>query len=1688
LLKKLIINLIYTIILSSVLIFLMKQYYKLYLTFLLITGLNWLICAQSVHPVTVNLTIAPPYTTNLSDYIGNGAYRTQVFITLNDLNEVVWDTRLKITIEGNGIKMFTRPDFRPAQPFVIYRDQANVLDGNQLDEYFNTTNTVIEGGTRGDIFSNNKLQEGYYTICIEVLDYATGKLLSNKSCAYVQMTLPNVPILLTPRCGSVVSTKSIQQILFSWNPTQSINGLQGSVPEYQLKLYEITSKNIDPLYAIQNGKTLQVFESDWIKTTNYLYTNGDPALDAGKQYVFRVQARYDNNEIQLKNNGFSEPCYFYYGYPTGGNIAIIAPQDSFAFRQNDPLIFSWKQPDNLLPAQRLSYEIQLVKIEEGQTAIEAIQSNTSYYTTRYPEIIPYDKFEIQLPIKLDSKSNYAWKVNAYTDNQLIAESKVMFFRGPSLLEKFYAGNHIVTVDQTYNSDFKSLKGKGRISLGNGKVQSVDFSNINLKFTAGNWVLVDGEIIQALTDTSIITLNPKVALNSKSYFHPQYLRLNSDGLSFKGYIHWPFSHATEESALAKTYSESAWFNYNDFTLIGNVRLTSNNQYNLLEPLGYRMELTPFSEFIVYKNEYKIRFHGDIICPEIINSAATTGGKVRLPFQNAEQLFYFTNNGLMPASGILPVRNIQLHVNPINYTIDLSETQSPGKVNDKADWKGIYFHQSDLNFLPSFDKLGQMNFINDTHYNLEPSNADSNVHYLDAEGQTFRFIKRFDEGYNVKFNTFPAFVNNLRIDIQKSVLENSYLNGNLFIPIISTQKKFSFVCPLTVMGLNPGYMTDLDNYEYTFNPTKEEEKIKIKILRAVFADQEKLDMSLRMEWPFLGISLESISDFYAWGDYHTGFFTKNGTRYLDQQVTGHITDYDYTVTMVSAGRGAGNYAFGFSGNVVIGYDVSGSNGAPVLNLYSTYANSMIPFEEDSWAYTENGTSNNGTTFNPSSSDSPSQQIEIVKKQLEKELKNATDNVQRIAESTSLSEYESKENPSLQLPDTSSLRPDSKEEIKSGLRAKLSDKEYEVLEQFIDEFLRLGANAVTKKTGYYSDKLCTKFNAGLDVPMAKAKAFIDEKVHKIVDTIAIRIANDVFKEEVEYDATATLFIVADTIADELSLEINRSLAASVNNNVRKPVTGFIRAQMVDSVHSLIARRFRTRVHELMEGKVSIEQFTTDVLNEIPDFLGRAGESTLKFISPRNVTSMVQKTTLDAIKGIDLVRVGDRLAGGIFKNSKLIVANTMEGMAEANLNRLVQNVFSNTPILNAVAPPAIQMNFNNLGQKIKEGRVDQIVTLDPTNIAVNTKFVSFAGTLRHLKDTVYGNAWRGAFTVTIKQPKPFGVDAVFLSGKKNGEEFWFCQVSPSDPKAKTGGKLDKNPKVFTTPAIVGPIEIVAGTGRVYKHMKEINRGTDIIPDPTIKYGAFFNLVMFDAANHGKTARIQVEAEYILTDSGAFTVEFDGNVQVISNTVKINQPDMTALVNGNLHLYYNSAEEHFLADGSVSINKPGTVCGGGSFLLETKPGFWRVGVGSKDIPVKVIPACNSWGAMGWLYVDQRYVEIGAGIGFYAKAEGKFDIGPISGGVGIDAGVELKAWVAIQYNPKFALNEVGVQARGWVHIYAFYQFKKDSGTIDLVDIEIGLEGVVHINPKPTYVDGRVWGHIKVLIFGIDFDAGFRKEV
>jgi TANFOR domain-containing protein len=130
--------------------------------------------AQTSTPINASISIVPPYSPYLSDYTSPTSDKLIVSLLLNDLNEQFYKVRLVFTIEGVGIRIQTKPDYRPT-PINLQSGFQERLTADELAPYFQTNNLIFEGITRQQYEKNAALPEGIYkfTVQIEILLFLT---------------------------------------------------------------------------------------------------------------------------------------------------------------------------------------------------------------------------------------------------------------------------------------------------------------------------------------------------------------------------------------------------------------------------------------------------------------------------------------------------------------------------------------------------------------------------------------------------------------------------------------------------------------------------------------------------------------------------------------------------------------------------------------------------------------------------------------------------------------------------------------------------------------------------------------------------------------------------------------------------------------------------------------------------------------------------------------------------------------------------------------------------------------------------------------------------------------------------------------------------------------------------------------------------------------------------------------------------------------------------------------------------------------------------------------------------------------------------------------------------------------------------------------------------------------------------
>ncbi|MCO5230349.1 MAG: hypothetical protein M9958_04240 [Chitinophagales bacterium] len=269
-----------------------------------------MIFKSNAQTVLVNAQIIPPFSPYISTYVDNS---NKLLLTLTNTSREEVSIKLRVRIFGdNGVSGTTSSDYRPASPIVIPPLQTKVIDfsSNETKSYFDLNNIILVGITKEQLMRNQALPEGTYTICINAFDYNTSELLSidGKGCTVpfqVSYIDPCMPI--QPMCDAEIDQKNPQNILFTWSPPATA---PGNI-QYEFTLKEIPN-NLNPNDVIKNAAFPVIYSGTFTGNTSLLYTNALPQLIGGRKYVWRIKCIDPANQLQFKNNGYSQACVFNY--------------------------------------------------------------------------------------------------------------------------------------------------------------------------------------------------------------------------------------------------------------------------------------------------------------------------------------------------------------------------------------------------------------------------------------------------------------------------------------------------------------------------------------------------------------------------------------------------------------------------------------------------------------------------------------------------------------------------------------------------------------------------------------------------------------------------------------------------------------------------------------------------------------------------------------------------------------------------------------------------------------------------------------------------------------------------------------------------------------------------------------------------------------------------------------------------------------------------------------------------------------------------------------------------------------------------------------------------------------------------------------------------------------------------------
>lgn len=284
-----------------------------------------LLAQEASFPVTAVVRTLPPFSPSLADWADPFNDKLGLTLLLNDRQATGYQVRLRVTIEGQGITLRTKPAFQ-ARPIALSYGIPTELRSTELAEYFNLDNLDFTGFDPASYLNQGGLPSGMYSLCVEAIDYDRfdEEAASPIACSFVQAALLDPPVILSPM-GSQTAI-SPQNLAVQWQARHTASFLT----DYTVSLYEINPQDQltpEQVYALQQPDVFGTVSG----ITSLNVDQNFPQLQPGSQYLIRVRAEDPMGGNAFRNDGYSEPLFFTYGSacPLPLDFSISATPNSY---------------------------------------------------------------------------------------------------------------------------------------------------------------------------------------------------------------------------------------------------------------------------------------------------------------------------------------------------------------------------------------------------------------------------------------------------------------------------------------------------------------------------------------------------------------------------------------------------------------------------------------------------------------------------------------------------------------------------------------------------------------------------------------------------------------------------------------------------------------------------------------------------------------------------------------------------------------------------------------------------------------------------------------------------------------------------------------------------------------------------------------------------------------------------------------------------------------------------------------------------------------------------------------------------------------------------------------------------------------------------------------------------------------
>ena len=251
-------------------------------------------------PIHATVQWPAPQSPYLADYTTAGRDRLIVTLLNRDQQQPLLFAKLRLQLKSGGFTAKNREEV--AYPMLELNTGVPFrLTSIDLSPYLQPQNLQSNGNLR-----NGLLPTGYAEISVQVIDYYTGRPLSDWHTARAYLDVKKPPFLNLPEQDAQVDLRDPLFIRFQWTPRHQ--GLSGT--EYEFVLKELPDNGVAPQSAFAYGQEIYRTHT---RSTSLSYTHLDPLLFPNRRYAWQVRAlaREGMNEVGMfEHGGYSEISWF----------------------------------------------------------------------------------------------------------------------------------------------------------------------------------------------------------------------------------------------------------------------------------------------------------------------------------------------------------------------------------------------------------------------------------------------------------------------------------------------------------------------------------------------------------------------------------------------------------------------------------------------------------------------------------------------------------------------------------------------------------------------------------------------------------------------------------------------------------------------------------------------------------------------------------------------------------------------------------------------------------------------------------------------------------------------------------------------------------------------------------------------------------------------------------------------------------------------------------------------------------------------------------------------------------------------------------------------------------------------------------------------------------------------------------